>query len=100
VTIASGAGRLTAGWRRLGLDGDGSLQPLRAGADLVVGWDLAPLDRVVPAGRRLGLVLFAARPLPDAVLPGEPAPAVVDLRAVTVTLPVVGGQAALDAALG
>jgi X-Pro dipeptidyl-peptidase len=94
VTVRSGAGRVTAGWQRVGLDAGGRLTPLRPGATADVAWDLPPVERVVPAGRRLAVVLAAARPVPDGAPARRPAPAVVDVRSLAVTLPVVGGAAA------
>jgi X-Pro dipeptidyl-peptidase len=64
-----------------------------------VTFDLQPDDQVIPAGSRIGLVIFGSdrdftlRPDPGAGL-------TVDLAGTRLTLPVVGGEAALRRALG
>ncbi len=99
VTVTSGAGRLTAAWRRVGLAGPSPLEPVPTGRVVDVAWDLPPVEVVVAPGRRLALVLAVARPVPDEVVGDGADPAVVDVASATLSLPVVGGAEALRAAL-
>ncbi|UCC26560.1 MAG: Xaa-Pro dipeptidyl-peptidase [Gemmatimonadales bacterium] len=74
-------------------------EPLTPGEFVEVTFDLQPDDQVIPAGSRIGLMIFGSdrdftlRPDPGATL-------TVDLEGTTLTLPVVGGEAALMRALG
>lgn len=73
-------------------------EPLRAGEPVTVTFDLEPDDQIIPAGRRLGLMIFASDR--DFTLwPQAGTVLTVDLDASALTLPVVGGQAALTRAL-
>lgn len=73
-------------------------EPLRAGAPVTVSFDLEPDDQIIPAGKQLGLMIFSSDkdftlwPQPGTVL-------TVDLDASMISLPVVGGRAALARAL-
>jgi predicted acyl esterase len=74
-------------------------RPLRPGRFYDVSFPLQPDDQVIPAGRRLGLMIFSSdreftlRPQPGTELK-------VDLRGTSLELPVVGGSRALDRAVG
>jgi X-Pro dipeptidyl-peptidase len=69
-------------------------EPLVPGRYYDVSFDLQPDDQIVPAGRRIGLLIFSSDrdftlwPRPGAEL-------TVDLGGTTLTLPVVGGSNAL-----
>jgi X-Pro dipeptidyl-peptidase len=69
-------------------------EPLVAGKPVTVTFDLEPDDQIIPAGKRIGLMIFSSDrdftlwPKPGTVL-------TVDLDKTTVTLPVVGGAGAL-----
>ena len=62
------------------------------GKPVTVTFDLEPDDQVIPAGKRIGLMIFSSDhdftlwPAPGTVL-------TVDLDKTTLTLPVVGGRA-------
>lgn len=73
--------------------------PLEPGAFVDVAFDLQPDDQVLAAGQRLGLVVFSSDR--DFTLWPRPGTSLtVDLDATSLELPVVGGSAALEAALG
>jgi X-Pro dipeptidyl-peptidase len=73
-------------------------EPLRPGQPVTVSFDLEPDDQIIPAGKRLGFMIFSSDkdftlwPQPGTVL-------TVNLDATTLTLPVVGGRAALARAM-
>jgi X-Pro dipeptidyl-peptidase len=73
-------------------------EPLVPGQPVTVTFDLEPDDQIVPAGKRIGLMLFSSDkdftlwPTPGTVL-------TVDLDASLLSLPVVGGKGALARAL-
>ena len=69
-------------------------EPLRAGEPVTMTFDLEPDDQIIPAGKRLGLMIFASDR--DFTLwPQAGTVLTVDLDASALTLPVVGGAAAL-----
>ncbi|MEP0547316.1 MAG: Xaa-Pro dipeptidyl-peptidase [Rhodothermales bacterium] len=73
--------------------------PLEPGTFYDLAFDLQPDDQILPAGQRLGLMVFAS----DRDFTLWPAPGtalLVDLDAAALELPVVGGADALQAALG
>lgn len=73
--------------------------PLESGTFYDLAFGLQPDDQILPAGQRLGLLVFAS----DRDFTLWPPPGTeltVDLDATVLTLPVVGGAAALEAALG
>ena len=73
-------------------------EPLRAGEPVTVTFDLEPDDQIIPAGKRLGFMIFSSDK--DFTLLPQPGTALtVDLDASTLTLPVVGGRAALARAV-
>lgn len=74
-------------------------EPLVPGRFYDVTFDLQPDDQVIPAGQRIGLMIFSSDrdftlwPKPGTEL-------IVDLAGTWLELPVVGGEAALRRALG
>jgi X-Pro dipeptidyl-peptidase len=72
--------------------------PLKAGEFVTLTFDLQPDDQIVPAGKRIALMIlssdrdFTLWPRPGTVLS-------VDLDATTIRLPIVGGPAAFERAL-
>jgi X-Pro dipeptidyl-peptidase len=74
-------------------------QPLVPDRFYDLAFDLQPDDQVIPAGRRIALMVFSS----DAEFTLHPDPGTrltLDLDATTLTLPVVGGEPALRRALG
>lgn len=73
-------------------------EPLVPGQPVTVTFDLEPDDQIVPAGKRIGLMIFSSDkdftlwPAPGTVL-------TVDLDATTLSLPVVGGKGAISRAM-
>jgi X-Pro dipeptidyl-peptidase len=71
--------------------------PLKAGEFVTLTFDLQPDDQIIPAGKRIGLMIFSSDreftlwPKPGAVL-------TVDLDATKIRLPIVGGKAAFERA--
>jgi X-Pro dipeptidyl-peptidase len=74
-------------------------EPLVPGRFYDVAFDLQPDDQIVPAGRRIGLLIFSSDR--DSTLWPQPGAALtVDLDGTTLTLPVVGGDSILRRAFG
>ena len=74
-------------------------EPLVPGEFYELTFDLQPDDQIVPVGQRIGLMIFASDR--DFTLwPPAGTELTVDLDATSITLPVVGGAAALQRALG
>ena len=74
-------------------------EPLEPGEYVTVSFDLQPDDHVVPAGQRIGLMIFSSDR--DFTLWPEPgAELTVDLQKTSLTLPVVGGDEAFRLATG
>lgn len=73
--------------------------PLKPGEFVTLTFDLQPDDQIVPAGKRIALMIlssdrdFTVWPVPGTQL-------TVDLDATRIQLPVVGGKAAFQRALG
>lgn len=73
-------------------------EPLKAGEFVTVTFDLEPDDQIVPVGKRIGLMVmssdkdFTLLPNPGTVL-------TLDLDGSSLSLPVVGGVAALQRAI-
>lgn len=68
--------------------------PLEPGVFRELTFDLQPDDQIIPAGQRIGLMIFSS----DAEFTLWPEPGTeleVDLSGTTITLPVVGGRDAL-----
>ncbi|GAA4547841.1 Xaa-Pro dipeptidyl-peptidase [Amycolatopsis samaneae] len=73
-------------------------KPLQPGLQYQVNWETHPKDYVFPAGHRIGVVLVGNDKSYIATDPAE-ATVLVTLGAGKLTLPVVGGPAALSGAL-
>lgn len=74
-------------------------EPLRPGSPVVLSFELEPDDQIIPAGKRLGLMIFSSDK--DFTLwPSAGTQLTVDLDATTLSIPVVGGASALRRALG
>jgi X-Pro dipeptidyl-peptidase len=74
-------------------------EPLAPGRFYDLAFDLQPDDQIVPAGKRIGLMIFSSDR--EFTLWPEPGTELtVDLDGTTLELPVVGGAAALTGALG
>ena len=68
--------------------------PLVPGEFRELTFDLQPDDQIIPSGQRLGLMIFSSDP--EFTLWPEPGTRLsVDLAGTSVTLPIVGGRAAL-----
>jgi X-Pro dipeptidyl-peptidase len=73
--------------------------PLVPGMFYDVEFPLQPDDQIIPAGQRIGLMIFSSDQ--EFTLHPEPGTRLsVDLDGTTVQLPVVGGEGALGAAIG
>ncbi|MEX2283617.1 MAG: Xaa-Pro dipeptidyl-peptidase, partial [Gemmatimonadota bacterium] len=70
-------------------------EPLRQGQFYTVRFDLQPDDQIIPAGKRIALMIFSSDreftlwPQPGTML-------TIDLRATSLDLPIVGGWSAVD----
>lgn len=74
-------------------------EPMVPGEFRTISFTLQPTDQVIPVGRRVALMIFSSDP--EFTLWPEPGTELtVDLDGTSLTLPVVGGQAELSAALG
>src|SRR5690606_28898836 len=74
-------------------------EPLVPGESVTLSFDLQPDDQVIPAGRRIALMVFSS----DRDFTLWPAPGTeltVDLDALSIDIPIVGGTDALERALG
>ena len=103
------ANLITRGWadpqNHEALDEGGDFHARERGAPLVPGrfysltFDLQPDDQIIPAGKRIGLMLFSSDR--DFTLWPKPGTELtVDLGRTTLRLPVVGGAAAFGRATG
>jgi X-Pro dipeptidyl-peptidase len=73
--------------------------PLKKGKFVNLSFDLQPDDQIIPAGQRIGLMIFSSDH--DFTLwPKAGTKLSVDLDATKLEIPVVGGRAAFDAATG
>ena len=98
---ASGPGTiLTRGWiDPENRSSDWTTEPVTPGTFYRLGFDLQPKDVVVPAGRRLGLMVLSSdrehtvRPAPGTLV-------TLDVAGSGLSLPVVGGAKALATATG
>ncbi len=74
-------------------------EPLVPGRFYELSFTLQPDDQIIPAGKRIGLMIFSSDR--DFTLWPQPGTELtVDLDATSISLPVVGGAAALRTALG
>jgi predicted acyl esterase len=91
---------LTRGWRDpANTDSDWFETPIRIGATDRVDVDLQPKDSVVPAGNRLALMVLSSDQ-EFTIRPPAGTKVTLNLHGSSFNLPVVGGPAALAAALG
>ncbi|MEJ2202716.1 MAG: Xaa-Pro dipeptidyl-peptidase [Gemmatimonadota bacterium] len=95
---------ITRGWADPGNAGADDIKRPRAGRPLTpgelveLGFDLQPDDQIIPAGARIGLMIFSSDR--DFTLHPDPGTTLtIDLGATSVELPVVGGRAALERAI-
>ena len=95
---------ITRGWADPQNAGAQDISAPRGGSDLEPGqfvemeFDLQPDDQIVPAGARIGLMIFSSDK--DFTLHPDPGTALeVDLSGTSIELPVVGGRRALARAL-
>ncbi len=73
--------------------------PLEAGKFVTLTFNLQPDDQIIPAGRRIGLMIFSSDR--DFTLWPQPGTELtIDLEGTTLQLPVVGGAAAFGKAAG
>jgi X-Pro dipeptidyl-peptidase len=71
--------------------------PLEAGKFVTLTFDLQPDDQIIPAGKRIGLMIFSSDR--DFTLWPKPGTELtIDLDGTSLTLPVVGGASALSKA--
>jgi X-Pro dipeptidyl-peptidase len=75
-----------------------SSAPLRADEPVSLTFDLEPDDQIIPAGKRLGFMIFASDK-EFTLWPSAGTQLRVDLDATALVLPVVGGKAALSRAV-
>jgi X-Pro dipeptidyl-peptidase len=109
VGSASRAGLVTLGWADIqnhaSLARGGVYDSKRPGERLVPGkfydltFDLEPDDQVIPAGKRLGIMIMSSDP-EFTLVPRAGTRLTVDLAGTSFTVPVVGGSAALIRAGG
>jgi X-Pro dipeptidyl-peptidase len=73
-------------------------KPLKTGKFYEVTFDLEPDDQVIPAGQQIGLMIFSSDK--DFTLWPDPGTELtIDLDGTSISLPVVGGKAALENAI-
>ncbi|HEX8390856.1 MAG TPA: Xaa-Pro dipeptidyl-peptidase [Longimicrobium sp.] len=106
---ASRAGVVTRGWADIqnhaSLTAGGLYRSTRRGEPLVPGrfydvtFDLEPDDQVIPAGKQLAVMIMSSDP-EFTLWPRAGARLTVDLAGTSISLPVVGGSAALTRAGG
>ncbi len=72
-------------------------EPLEKGTFYDVTFDLMPDDQIIPAGQQIGLMIFSSDN-EFTILPEAGTVLTVDLNKTQVTLPIVGGAAAVKAA--
>jgi X-Pro dipeptidyl-peptidase len=75
-----------------------SSAPLRADEPVSLTFDLEPDDQIIPAGKRLGFMIFSSDK-EFTLWPSAGTQLRVDLDATALVLPVVGGKAALSRAV-
>jgi X-Pro dipeptidyl-peptidase len=94
-------GGITRGWAdpQNSADLEGTGAPLEPGTFYDLTFDLQPDDEIIPAGQRLGLLVFSSDP-DFTLLPDAGTALSFDQNAFRLDLPVVGGEAALQEALG
>lgn len=86
---------ITRGWADP--QNEGSLRestPLTPGEYREISFDLQPDDQIIPAGARIGLMIFSSDP-EFTLAPASGTELSIDLSGTTLSLPVVGGAGAL-----
>ncbi len=73
-------------------------EPLEPGKFYEVSFELQPDDQIIPAGQQIGLMIFSSDK-EFTLLPKPGTKLTVDLDGTVLTLPVVGGKAALEKAV-
>lgn len=74
-------------------------EPLFPGKFYEVTFDLQPDDQIIPAGQQIGLMIFSSDQ-EFTILPKPGTELTIDLDGTVLTLPIVGGSAALKKAFG
>ncbi|WP_229813532.1 CocE/NonD family hydrolase [Lentzea flava] len=67
-------------------------EPLLPGETVTVTWEMSALDRTVPAGQRVGLILLGDNYGADTTPDPDAGPIDFDLTRTSITVPVVGGR--------
>lgn len=70
-------------------------EPLVPGETVTVAWEMSALDRTVPAGQRVALILLGDNYGSDTTPDPDAGPIDFDLTRTSITLPVVGGRAGI-----
>ncbi|GAA0878370.1 Xaa-Pro dipeptidyl-peptidase [Algoriphagus jejuensis] len=73
-------------------------EPMVPGKFYEVSFDLQPDDQIIPAGQQIGLMIFSSDS-EFTILPKPGTELTVDLDGTVLTLPVVGGKAAVEKAV-
>lgn len=74
-------------------------EPLEPGKFYELSFDLQPDDQIIPPGQQIGLMIFSSD-REFTLWPDPGTELTIDLEATQLTLPVVGGKAALERAMG
>jgi X-Pro dipeptidyl-peptidase len=74
-------------------------EPLVPGEFYEITFDLQPDDQIIPAGQQIGLMIFSSDQ-EFTILPKPGTELTIDLDGTVLTLPIVGGSAALEKAFG
>jgi len=74
-------------------------KPLKPGEFVTLTFDLQPDDQVVPAGKRIGLMILSSDK-EFTIWPKAGTQLIIDLAATSVKIPIVGGAAAFAGAVG
>lgn len=89
-------------WKSLTKGGDfNSMEkgaPLKPGEFVTLTFDLQPDDQIIPAGKRIGLMIFSSDK-EFTLWPTAGTKLTIDLDATRLTLPIVGGKAAFEKAI-
>lgn len=73
--------------------------PLKPGEFVTLTFDLQPDDQVIPAGKRIGLMIMSSD-RDFTIWPKAGTKLTVDLDATKITMPLVGGSAQVKKATG
>ncbi len=80
-------------------DSKGHGKPLEPGKFVTVTFDLQPTDKIVPSGKRLALMIMSSD-REFTLWPKAGTELTVDLDGTSISLPVLGGEAAMRKAMG